>query len=188
VTTELLVPESGARVQISIDTEQDAYDDALATLRAAYGVQESGPGANSDTGEPAIVTSGELDGGTNGDARHGAVVSGHYYPGGWNRDRLRAFAHSLAPDAAEAVRFIAAHAPAVSVDKTVEHMGKHLNIEDFSGRQMGGRMASIGYAWKSVRGAKAPPLERDTRNRVYRIDRDVAAMLGEIMGAPERCS
>jgi hypothetical protein len=155
-------------MQISFDTEKDTFDSAVATLRAAFGISAPAPDSSEDTDadEPAD----------------------DYYPGGWTRKRLAKFAGWLAADAAEAVRYIAAHAPAVSIDEVIEYMGKHLNIENFSGQAMGGRMSTVGFSWKAVPGAKAAPLETDYKYRVYRMDDGIAAVLREIMGEPGQSS
>jgi hypothetical protein len=152
-------------VKISIDTEQDSYDSAAAALRAAYGIAT-----------PDIVTSGDV-------GQHEPV--GPASDDFWNhRERLTIFANGLAPDAAEAVRYIAAHPPEVSVDEVIEYMGTHLGIEGFSGQQMGGRMASVGFSWKNVPGADEAPMETDYRYRRYYMDERIAAILREIMGEP----
>jgi hypothetical protein len=155
-------------MKISFDTEKDTYDSAIATLRAAYGIPTPDKDSSEDTGpdEPAD----------------------DYYPGGWTRKRLEKFAGWLAADAAEAVRYIAAHAPAVSMDEVIEYMGKHLNAENFSGQEMGGRMSSVGFSWKAVPGAKAAPLETDYKYRVYRMDEGIAAILRQLMGEPGQSS
>jgi hypothetical protein len=154
-------------VKVSIDTEQDSYDKAAATLRAAYGIS---------------ATSTMHREGTNGSGPEntGEDRAENF----WNRERLAEFAHWLAPGAAEAVRYIAAHAPAVSMDEAIAHMGAHLGEAGFSGQQMGGRMASVGFSWKAVSGAEEAPLETDYRYRVYRMDEAIAATLRDLMGEP----
>lgn len=155
-------------MKISIDTEQDSYDSAATALRAIYGIAA-----------PNVATSGE--------AAHPEPV-GASSGDRWNHERLTAFAKWLAPDAAEAVRYIAAHAPEVSMDEVIEYMGTHLGIEGFTGQQMGGRMASVGFNWKSVPGidpeTDVPPMETDYKYRLYRMDQRIATTLLEIMGEP----
>jgi hypothetical protein len=153
-------------MKISFDTETDNYEDAVATLQAAFGISRP-----SSQAKPSTVSPPGAEG-----ARDGR--------GFWNRERLEMFARWLAPGAAEAVRYIAAHAPTTPVDDAIEYMGRHLGQQDFSGQQMGGLMSSVGFSWKGVPDAEEPPLETDYRRRVYRMDPGVAAMLREIMGAP----
>ena len=135
-------------MKISFDTETDKYEDALATLQAAYGLPR--PGSQAKAGTSSLPEAEE--------ARDGQEF--------WNRERLAQFATWLAPAAAEAVRYIAAHAPAAPMDETIEHMGEHLGDQNFSGQQMGGIMSSVGFSWKGIPDAEEPPLETDYRRRV----------------------
>jgi hypothetical protein len=150
-------------VKITLDTEADDYGKALATIRAAYGI-------STPTGELPQLALGSDDPEGNQDF--------------WTYDRLAIFAKGLADAAAEAVRYISANAPQVSLDDTMEHVGKHLGEVNFSGQQMGGRMASVGFSVKLVPGAMEPPFETDYKYRVYRMDLDVASALLEILGSP----
>ena len=149
-------------MRVSFDTEVDAYEAVLAVVRAAYGADavappEPEPVADTVPEEPADQE--------------------------WTSERLAEFAAALAPDAAEAVRYIAAHAPAVSQDVTIAHLAKHTGIDGFNGQQMGGRMASVGFTCRRMR-MKVPPLLLDKRTREYRMDERIAATLAELLGAP----
>jgi hypothetical protein len=155
-------------MKISFDTETDNYEDAVATLQAAFGISRPGSQVKASTYSPPET-------GEAGDSQ-----------GFWNRERLAMFAQWLAPAAAEAVRYIAVHAPATSVDDAIGYMGRHLGEQNFSGQQMGGIMSSVGFSWKAVPDAEEPPLVTDYRRRIYHMDPEVAAMLREIMGAPEQ--
>jgi len=157
-------------MQIMLDTDRDSYEGALATVRAAFGVKDppSKDGAKAENG--------------NGEGK--ADDDDDYLPGKWNRKRLTKFGNWLANDAAEAVRYIANNAPAVPIDDTIAHMGKHLGIKGMTGQQMGGRMASIGFSWKAIPGVSGPPLDTDYKHRMYRMDEGIAAVLAEVLGPP----
>ena len=154
-------------MRVSFDTEIDSYEAVAATVRAAYG-------RDAQPAPPAVPAPG------NDPPRVEPADAG--VPGRWTRERLAEFARSLAPDAAEAVRYIAAHAPAVPLDEVIRHMAVHTGIDGFTGQQMGGRMASVGFTCKRMR--MPPPLRVDSRSRQYRVDEDVAAVLREVLGAP----
>lgn len=153
-------------MKISFDTETDNYEDAVATLQAAFGISRPGGQAKAST-----YSSPET-----GDTSEDRAF--------WNRERLAMFAKWLAPAATEAVRYIAAHAPETPMDEAIEHVGRHLDEQNFSGQQMGGIMSSVGFSWKGVPDAEEPPLVTDYRWRVYRMGPGIAAMLREIMGEP----
>ena len=152
-------------MKITIDTATDTFDEAIATVHAAYGV----------TTPPAPEA--ELP-------EHASDSNTDYFPGNWTTKRLRTFAEYLAEDAAEAVRFIAAHAPAVPMDDVITHMGKHLGIKDFSGQALGGRMSSVGFAVTNTPGVKTGPYDTDYRHRLYRMDEGIAKVLLDSLGKP----
>lgn len=149
-------------MRITIDTATDSLDEALATVRAAYG-------APAPTEAKAVEK--QTSEGSEGD----------HFPGNWTTKRLKTFATYLAEDAAEAVRYIAAEAPSVSMDDVIAHMGKHLGIKDFSGQALGGRMASVGFASNAISGVKGAPYDTDYRHRRYRIDERIAKVLLEAL-------
>jgi hypothetical protein len=149
-------------MRVTFDTEVDRYDTVLAVVHAAYAAE-----AADSVPQPDAVPAPEEPPADEG----------------WTRERLTEFAGALAPDAAEAVRYIAAHAPAVSQDVTIAHLAAHTGIDGFNGQQMGGRMASVGFTCRRMR-MKVPPLHLDKRTREYRMDPDVAAVLGELLGPP----
>ena len=142
-------------MKVTIDTDTDTLDGAVATIHAAFG-----------------VANGHKVGNGGDDA---------FYPGGWTKPRLQKFADYLAPDAAEAVRYIAEHAPAVSIDDVIEYMGIYTEIEDFNGKHMGGRMASVGFAIKNIHGVKSAPYDTDFKARQYVMDERIAETLLDML-------
>lgn len=148
---------------IVFDTGRDAYETALAQLKAVYGIAKLDKQTAEETGSDQ----------SNQDF--------------WSFETLIAWTQRLTDTAAEAVRYAAAHAPAVPMDEVIGHMGNYLGEENFTGQQMGGRMASLGFASKAV-GATESPLQTDYWERVYRMDPDVASALREIMGPPSEDS
>lgn len=151
-------------MKITLDTEQDTYEGALATIRAAFGVPTE---AKAKSNGKAVDVQGD-----------------DFFPGGYTKKKLKKFADWLAADAAEAIRYIAANAPAVSIDEVIAYMGEHLQIDGFGGQHMGGRMASVGFAVNSIAGVEVPPYDTDYKNRMYRMDEKVAAVLLEYLGQP----
>lgn len=145
---------------ITFDTSKDAYETALAQLKSVYGIAG-------------------LDKQTDGETSRNQ--------GFWNFETLQSWTQRLTDTAAEAVRYVAAHAPTVSMDEVIAHMGDYLGEENFTGQQMGGRMASLGFASKAVQAAESP-MQTDYWERVYRMDEDVASALREIMGPPSEDS
>lgn len=154
-------------MKISVDTEQDTYDSALAAIQAAFGVTATSK--SSSNGKGTTANGAEPD---------------DFFPGGYTKKKLKKFAEWLTADAAEAVRYIAAHAPAVSIDEVIAYMGEYLQKGEFNGKHMGGRMASVGFAVNSIAGVEVPPYDTDYKNRMYRMDENIAAVLLECLGAP----
>jgi hypothetical protein len=105
-------------------------------------------------------------------------------PGRWTPIRIRQLVEWLgASDAAVAVRYIAEHAPAVSLDDVFSHMARHTGLEGFDGRAMGGRMSAVGFARNHIGGEVGPVYETDYGTRKYRMDPRLAAALLEEMDA-----
>lgn len=154
-------------VKLSYDTQVDTFEDALAAVYAAYGRtrEDDGTVEGADDDEDAGADSG-------------------YLPGRWNARRLRKLAEWLGEsDAAVAVRYIAEHAPAVSMDSVFEHMAEHTGLANFDGKAMGGRMSAVGFARNNIGGGVGPVYETDYGNRQYRMDKRLAAAILEEMDA-----
>src|SRR3954452_7961099 len=127
-------------MKISIDTEQDTFDSAIQAVHAAYGIPLN----------LGNVPSGEED------------EDDDYLPGNWTPKRLRKLVEWLADsDAAVAVRYIAEHAPSVSLDEAFKFMAEHTGMEDFDGKAMGGRMSAVGFARNAIGGGVAPVYKTD---------------------------
>lgn len=153
-------------MRISIDTEQDTFESAVQAVHAAYGVRlvaQSG-------------SAGDVEVNADSDAEDG------YLPGKWTRPRLRRLVQWLGEsDAAIALRFMAEHAPAVSLDDVFAHMAKHTGNENFDGKAMGGRMSAVGFARNAIGGGVTGPYSTDYNARKYRMDKKVAEVLLEEM-------
>lgn len=154
-------------VKISIDTGEDSFEDAIKAVHAAYGVahQPAGTGGAAD-----------IDDEPNGDE--------DFFPGNWTRKRIRKLARWVTGgDAAEGLRYIAEHAPAVDLDDVFAHMGEFTGIEDFTGKHMGGRMSSVGFAQNSIGAGVHDIYVTDNKHRKYRMDKGVAKVLLEELEA-----
>lgn len=149
-------------MKLSIDTDVDTFDSALKAVHAAFG--QAFPATNSADG-------GDDDG---------------YLPSHWTRPRLRKLVEWLGDsDAAAAVRYIAEHAPSVSLDDTYQHMSEHTGIDGFDGKHMGGRMSAVGFARNAIGGGVGPIYDTDYNSRKYRMDKKLAAALLEELDAYE---
>lgn len=158
-------------MRITIDTDSDTYEGALKTIKAAYGLTgDSTPDLDDD----------EIDTSDNGHTGDSVVILG-----GWNAKKLRKWARWLRDDAAEVVRYVAAHAPEVSYDEVAAHLGKVKGLsEPVDGKVLGGAMSSGGHAANAISGVKGQPIDRDHARRVYVIDTRVASVLAEELGKP----
>ncbi|MFI8413844.1 hypothetical protein ACIGB6_15420 [Paeniglutamicibacter gangotriensis] len=153
-------------MKISIDTDADTFDAALNAVYAAYGQVP-----------PKLGVEDNADKGDDED---------YYLPGSWTRPRLRKMVDWLGDsDAAAAVRFIAEHAPKVSMDEVYDYMSEHTGIEDFDGKAMGGRMSAVGFGRNHIGSGVGPLYETEVSARNYRMDKKIAAALLEEMGDAE---
>ena len=153
-------------MKVSIDTDVDTFENAMTAVCAAYGQALPGSGSGVD----GAGTEDEDD---------------DYLPGHWSPRRIRRLVEWLGDsDAAVAVRFIAEHAPAVSLDEVFSHMAAHTGLEGFDGKAMGGRMSAVGFARNHI-GGVGPVYETDYAARKYRMDKRLAAALLEEMDAVE---
>lgn len=159
-------------MKITLDTDTDTYESALATVHAAFGVAAFAV----EDAAPADEDLEEVD---------AADQADDYLPGNWTRGKLRKVSEWVAEDAAEALRFIAVNAPAVDIDKVMEHMATYTEIEDFNGKHMGGRMSSVGFAQKAIKGVSATIYDTDYRHRKYRMHEGIAKVLLEELGDPQ---
>src|SRR5450830_1872233 len=150
-------------MKISIDSDVDTFDNAISAVYAAYG--QSFPGDGQDDGDGPGDEQGD-----------------DYLPGHWTPRRIRKLVQWLGEsDAAVAVRYMAMHAPAVSMDELFQHMAQHTGIDHFDGKAMGGRMSAVGFARNSIGGGVGPVYDTDYSARKYRMDKRLAAALLEEM-------
>jgi hypothetical protein len=157
-------------MKISLDTEADGFDSAIRAVHAAYGVPYTPSAAPVDDEDPE-----EIDWETESEDED----SDDYLPGKWNRKRIRKLVNWVTEDAAEALRYIAENAPAVSIDDVIAHMAKYMEEPKFNGQAMGGRMASVGFAQKRIKGTTGKVVDTDYRHRKYRMDSGIAKVLLE---------
>lgn len=144
-------------MKISIDTDVDTFEAALTAVSAAFGRVPPGIKADGDAGDD--------DG---------------YLPGSWTRTRLRKMVEWLGDsDAAAAVRYMAEHAPKVSMDEVYRYMSEHTGIKDFGGPEMGGRMSAVGFGRNHIGGGIGPLYETEPSARNYRMDKRIATALLE---------
>lgn len=88
---------------------------------------------------------------------------------GWDQKRMDKYLTWLTEDALTALVFIAENAPNVAIDDVINHLG----LSD--GRELGGRMSSLGHALRQMpRGLTSPVQRHYTR---YEIDERIAAMV-----------
>ncbi|HEY3546483.1 MAG TPA: hypothetical protein VGK17_10365 [Propionicimonas sp.] len=150
-------------MKISIDTDVDTFENAIAAVHAAYGRLIGSDGA--PVGEGTDEEPGD-----------------DYLPGHWTPRRIRKLVEWLGEsDAAVAVRYIAEHAPAVSMDEMFDFMAQHTGIQGFDGKAMGGRMSAVGFARNSIGAGVGPVYDTDYSARKYRMDKRLAAALLEEM-------
>lgn len=154
----------GTEMRLSIDTGVDTFESAMAAVHAAYGRVW-----------PDVIE-GDQPSDDEPDNDNG------YLPDRWSRRRLRKLVSWLGDsDAAEALRFIAERAPAAPMDEVFLHMADHTGLEEFNGKHMGGRMSAVGHARNHIGGGVGEVYDTDYANRVYRMDKRLAAALLEEM-------
>jgi hypothetical protein len=95
----------------------------------------------------------------------------------WYEDRGTEFLARLTPNARRALEMI--------VDSDTEYVsfGDVSASIDKRGTALAGTLASIGVATKSLN-APAPPFERDSKRKVYRMSPSVRAVLRVLMAGP----
>jgi hypothetical protein len=158
-------------MKITLDTDADTYEGAIATVRAAFGVTTS-PAEDETPDDDDLEEVGFDD-------------EDDYLPGNWTRRKLRKFARLIAPDAAEALRVMATNAPAVDIDEVIDHMAEYTGIDGFSGKNIGGRMSSVGFAQNAIKSTSSDIYETDYRHRKYRMHEGIAKVLLEELGDPQ---
>jgi hypothetical protein len=148
-------------VQIVIDTATDTYQQALATLRAAYGYPEAEAARRVREEDAGVAVEMEL--------------SGEEIVGGWSDQLLYPLIAEVKPNAREVVRYIAGHAPEVPFGQVQKYFADHAT-HPIPTSNIGGTMTSVSSACRHLNPHSAfKPVERDTKRQVYVVDPDVAA-------------
>jgi hypothetical protein len=147
-------------VQFTIDTERDSYEQALAALRAAYGVADLGSAAEKylpyrPKKLPPLYASLPLD--------NRSIV------GGWTERHLFYLVAHVRPGAREVLRYLAAQEGEVPFDQVRAHFAQHPVHPIVPGR-LGGTMTSIDAVRRRIAPTTYKPLGRDTERRVYLLD------------------
>lgn len=157
-------------MQISIDTDKDEFDSALAAVYAAFGKEMT----EWEEWDPSASPASSV--------KNGSDV----LPGGWTSKKLRKWANYLRPDAQEVVRYVATNAPEVGYDDVAEHLGAWKGEDDpVDGKFLGGVMSSGGHALNRIPGKpKGQPIDRDHGKRMYVIDMRIAEILTDVLGKP----
>ncbi len=88
---------------------------------------------------------------------------------GWDQKRMDKYLTWLTDDALKALVFIAENAPNVAVDEVITYLG----LTD--GRELGGRMSSLGHALRQMPKGLSSPVQRHYTR--YEIDERIAAMV-----------
>lgn len=154
-------------MKISIDTDVDTFDSAVRAVHAAFGVPYAGSRPIDEVEEVDFEDEGD------------GSAAEDYFPGKWNRKRIRKLVNYIQDDAAEALGYIAEHAPSVDIEEVFAHMAEYTGIPDFNGKHMGGRMSSVGFAMKRIPGITGDIVDTDYRYRKYRMDKGIAKVLIE---------
>ena len=155
-------------MKVTIDTETDDFDSAVAAVYAAYGYTYEDAGE--DASDPATPSNTQ-----------GSTV----LPGGWTEKKLRKWVSYLQPDAVEVVRYVATHGPEVGYDEVAKYLGALKGTGPVAGKALGGAMSSAGHAVKYIAGVKSQPIDRDHTRRLYVIDAKIAAILTDELGQPK---
>ncbi|MDO3687370.1 hypothetical protein [Micromonospora sp. C28ISP2-4] len=158
-------------MRVTVDTDTDSFEQAVATVYAAYGKEFEWKGGEATTAPTQKVP-------------HGSGSS--ILPGGWTEKKLRKWASYLQEDAQHVVRYVAAHGPEVSYDDVQDFLGKLRGLTGpVDGKVLGGAMSSGGHALKYIPGVNSQPIDRDHARRLYVIDTRFATVLADELGVPE---
>ncbi|MGW3654004.1 hypothetical protein [Streptomyces sp. NPDC000878] len=142
----------GGVVRLTIDTETDTYEQAIAAVQAAYGLRPGAPAAWPDA--PAV------------DPRPGPQDLAD----GWTDQMLFQLIAALMPGARAVLRRITELGGTASYDDVQQHFAHH-STHPIPISRIGGSLTSV----KAVQGRVGPDdagplLQRDERARRYRID------------------
>ncbi|MEU6594098.1 hypothetical protein ABZ923_33640 [Streptomyces sp. NPDC046881] len=149
-------------MRLTIDTETDTYEQALAVVQAAYGMRPVTPDEWSEAPDPRP---GPQD------------LADDDLADGWTGRLLFQLIAALMPGARAVLRRITELGGTASYDDVQEHFAHHLT-HPIPISRIGGSLTSV----KAVQGRVGPDgagplLQRDERARRYRIDDELVAGL-----------
>ena len=153
-------------MRITIDTQRDSYEDALATLQAAYR-------------RPATPARGHAvpalpDG-----------LSAEPIVAGWSEQHLFRLIAQVLPNAREVLRYLAhQERREVPYDQVRAHFAGH-PTHPIGPRRMGGTLTSLDAVRKQVAPTSYKPVVSDEKQRVYRLDPRIAQGLRQAFKAAD---
>ncbi|MFF4361247.1 hypothetical protein [Streptomyces sp. NPDC001604] len=142
-------------MRLTIDTDTDTYEQAIATVQAAYGLQPATPpdGPEAPDPRPGPQDLAEAD-----------------LADGWSEQTLFQLVAVLMPGAREVLRRITELGSSASYDEVQQHFA-HRPTNPIPISRIGGTLTSIKAAQRRVAPDNSGPfLQRDERARRYRID------------------
>ncbi|MFF4354916.1 hypothetical protein [Streptomyces sp. NPDC001530] len=145
-------------MQLTIDTQTDTYEQAIAAVQAAYGLN------------PAAVASGWADAPTAAPRPGPETLSGDVLWEDWTDRLLFDTVASVMPGARAVLRRLVEVGGTATFDEVKEHFASHPTVP-IEPKKIGGTLTSI----RAVRRRIGPDnrtnlLERDDRRRIYRIE------------------
>ncbi|MEV6183298.1 hypothetical protein [Streptomyces sp. NPDC052015] len=144
-------------MRLTIDTEADSYEQAIAAVQAAYGLRPGVPAGWPDA--PAL------------DPRPDPQDLGSDdIGGGWTEQMLFQVIASLMPGARAVLRQITALGGTASYDEVQQYFARH-PTDPIPPAKIGGTLTSVQAVQRRIGPAGAARLlQRDERARIYRID------------------
>ncbi|MEU5957969.1 hypothetical protein [Streptomyces sp. NPDC047525] len=151
-------------MRLTIDTETDTYEQALAAVQAAYGLRPVAPASWPDA--PAVEPRPDPQ-----------DLSGDDLTDGWSEQMLFQVLAALMPGARTVLRRITDLGGEASYDDVQQHFTGHPTVPIPPSR-IGGTLTSVKAVQRRLGPEGAGPLlQRDERARRYRIDSALVAGL-----------
>jgi hypothetical protein len=143
-------------MRITIDTQRDSYEDALATLQAAYRRPVHAPGYSRVLQELPAGLSDE------------SIVAG------WSEQHLFRLIAQVLPNAREVLRYLVHQGlREVPYEQVRAHFAEH-PTHPIGPRRMGGTLTSVDAVRKQVSPSAYRPIVSDEKQHVYRLDPRIA--------------